>query len=245
MSIVYNTSIVKSGLQLHLDAGNVKSYSGSGNNWVDLISNSNFNTSAYTYPSFASSGAQKYFTFVNNGTTVNNIYSNSIQFSTYTQPNYTRIAWFYLTSYSSSWSPIIQNQIGNNSDMGLTVVSSGQLMFRQYTNTQSSGTASGDYGVNSVGVINTGQWYMAAIAVNRIANTVSFYINGVFDSTVSINVIGNSSSDNIIIGGAITDGLSGGRMFKGYIGSVSHYNRMLSSAEILQNFSAFRGRYGI
>lgn len=36
MGIAYNTSIVRDGLLLHLDAANVKSYPGSGTTWNDL-----------------------------------------------------------------------------------------------------------------------------------------------------------------------------------------------------------------
>jgi hypothetical protein len=36
MSVSYNPSIVTNGLQLCLDAANIKSYLGSGNTWVDL-----------------------------------------------------------------------------------------------------------------------------------------------------------------------------------------------------------------
>ena len=40
MGIVYNTSIIRDGLVLHLDAANVKSYPGSGTTWTDLTGNS-------------------------------------------------------------------------------------------------------------------------------------------------------------------------------------------------------------
>lgn len=41
MGIAYNTSIVRDGLVLHLDAANVKSYPGSGTVWTDLSGNGN------------------------------------------------------------------------------------------------------------------------------------------------------------------------------------------------------------
>ena len=154
MSLTHGPAIVTSGLLLYLDAANPKSYPGSGNFWYDVSGNGNiFGASAYTYPSIGGSGSQKYFTFVNNGTTINNIYSSTINVSTLSQAQYTRIGWFYLTGNNGAWSPIIQNQIGNNSDMGLTV-SGNRLHFRQYTNSQASGTTIGDYGVSGITVIN-------------------------------------------------------------------------------------------
>lgn len=44
MSIVYNTSIVMTGLVLHLDAANTKSYPGVGNTFYDISGNGNHHT---------------------------------------------------------------------------------------------------------------------------------------------------------------------------------------------------------
>jgi len=86
---------------------------------------------------------------------------------------------------------------------------------------------------------------MGTIVVNLALNSVSFYVNGVLDTTQTLNTIGNSNSNNILVGGAYSDSYSGGRMFKGNIASVSHYNRLLSASEILQNFNAQRKRFGV
>lgn len=211
-----------------------------GGGWLDLsINASKFSNGQYAFPGYANG----YLTFTNNGTTINHMVSTT-QPSTSTSTQYTRSAWFYLTGNNSGWSPIIQNQIGNNSDMGLTI-SGNRLHFRQYTKSQSSGTANGDYGVSGTLPVNLNQWYMGTMVVNLTAATVTFYLNGVLDSVQSINTIGNSSSDTIIIGGAYTDSYSGERMFKGNIAMCSHYNRLLSADEVLQIFNSTRSRFGI
>lgn len=245
MATQYSPKIVTGGLQLYLDASNPKSYIGSGTTWNDMTENADtFASSYYTYPSSVTSGTVRYFNFINNGTTINNIYNANPKIDTKVQTRYTRMAWFNLQTGNSAWSPIIQNSIGNNSDMGLTI-NGGYIHFRQYWNTYTSGTTYGDYGVSSVGTINTNTWNSAAIVVNLPSATVTFYINGKFDSTTSINTIGNSNSNIILIGGAETDSYSGDRMFKGYISSAMHYNRLLSSDEILQNHLALKSRFGI
>lgn len=234
-----------SNIQLCLDASNPRSYSGSGTTWNDVSGFQNiFAGSDYTYPSIGGSGLQKYFTFVNNGVTINNIYSTSTNIVTSTQTQYSRIGWFYLTGTNSAWSPIVQNSIGNNGDMCLSV-ESGKLTFHQYTNTASGGTTSQDYSVQGTGTVNTNTWYQGAMVVDRTANTVSLYINGALDRSTSINVIGNSNSNTIVIGGSTVDAYSGDRMFKGYISQVFHYNTTITAGDILQNFNAYRGRYGI
>ena len=99
--------------------------------------------------------------------------------------------------------------------------------------------------MNGTLTVAINRWNMGVIVVDRTANIVSFYLNGVFDSTSAINVIGNSSSNTIIIGGASSDSYSGGRMFKGYISTAAHYNRCLSASEVLQIYNSAKSRFGL
>ena len=150
MGLNHSPRIVTNGLVLCLDAGNTKSYPRSGTVWTDLSGNlTTFGNGSYTFPSYTSG----YFTFVNNGVTINHIKASTNIISTSTDTSYTRIGWFYQTSQSSDWGPIIQNSIGNNSDMGL-VTKSNKLTFYQYTNTATNGTTSQDYHVQSTGTFH-------------------------------------------------------------------------------------------
>lgn len=246
MSYNNGPKIVTDGLQLYLDAGNNKSYIGSGTSWRDLTENSDtFASSYYTYPSPVVSNNVRGFNFINNGTTVNNIYNASPTLNTRVQTSYTRMAWFNLQTNPTEWSPIIQNQIGNNSDMGLAIAPGNYIHFRQYTKSQTNGTADGDYGVSSTGTIDTNCWNSAAIVVNLTAKTVSFYINGIFSSISNLNTIGVASNNTIIVGGAAVDNYSGGRMFKGYISTVMHYGRLLNPEEISQNHNLLKSRFNL
>lgn len=246
MGIAGGPDIIQDGLQILLDAADRNSYSGSGTSWRDIASSINFNSSYYTYPSF-SEDQLGCFSFINNGTTVNNIYPASISLSTYNQTKYTRMAAFNASTFSAQWSPIIQNEIGNNSDMGLTLTNGGKIMYRQYWNTGNGGTTFGDFGIVSTGAtLVTSRWYIISMSVDLPAQYVYFYINGVLDSTVSIGVpIGNAASNNIIVGGAAADSYSGERMFKGKIAMVGHYNRLLTAGEVLQNYNALKTRFGL
>ena len=131
--------------------------------------------------------------------------------------------------------------------MGLTLTSGGQIMYRQYSNTQAGGTAGGDFGIVSTNAtLSTNTWYIVTMVVDLVAQYVYFYINGVLDSAVSIGrVIGNASSNIIVIGGASTDSYGGDRMFKGKIAIASHYNRLLTAAEVQQNYQATKSQLGI
>lgn len=242
MSLNFGPKIPVRGLQIYLDAANTKSYSGSGTAWKDLMGNSDdFDGTAYNYPPFGTTGSTKYFTFTNDGTTIHQA-KNGANVNMTEQTVYSRLAWFYQTSQSSLWGPIIQNSIGNNSDMGLTT-NGNKLHFRQYTN--SNNGVDGDSGYSSTGSFSNNVWVFGAITVDRPSQICKFYINGEYDSQAALNIIGNSNSNEIIIGGASTDAFSGGRMFKGRIAQVMHYSRILTDAEVHEIFSAHRERFGL
>ena len=69
------------------------------------------------------------------------------------------------------------------------------------------------------------------------------YINGVSVGSPTLNATTSVSSwtpASLTIGGYSWDGFT-----TASIGSVKIYNRVLSAAEIQQNFQAQRGRYGV
>ena len=71
MATLYNPSIVKSRLALHLDAANTRSYPGTGNTWTDLSGNGNhFTLSNTTFSSnfiqFASTGVEATSSYATN-----------------------------------------------------------------------------------------------------------------------------------------------------------------------------------
>ena len=264
MSAVNGPSIVTSGLQIYLDVNNTKSYPNSGTTWTDLANKTVFSTSTYTYPAVAGPSNARYFTFINDGVTQNNICSTYTVPSTHTQTQYTRQAWFYLTGFNLGnqlpWSPIITNERGNNSDMALVVGGTGiipgdnRLAFHQYTQPILPGngnTGVQDYNIIGTTLLSLNTWYNGAMTVDHTSHQISLYVNGIFDgagTTINPNIgvdIGNAYGDRIAIGGCFTDGYSGQRMFKGHIALVAHYNRILTADEIFQNFAAHRGRYGV
>jgi hypothetical protein len=126
--------------------------------------------------------------------------------------------------------------------MGLSILNS-KLHFRQYTNTYTSGTTSGDYGVDGTSTFSTGTWNHGAIVVNRSAQSLKIYLNGELDKSTSINLIGNSTSTTVMIGGPDSDSYSGARMYDGKVASVMHYSRELTAEEVLQNYNTTKSRF--
>ncbi len=91
----------------------------------------------------------------------------------------------------------------------------------------------------SATTLNVGQWYIAS--VTRSGSTITHYLNGVLDGS-STNTASISTNNPFTIGNG-HDYTS--EAFGGTIGAIKVYNRALSAAEVKQNFSALRGRYGI
>lgn len=232
-------NIVKNGLVLWLDAANPRSYPGSGTTWRDLISNISF-TPLISSPTFVI-GNPSYVDFeqtppadnLQSTTTISNINS---------QMQYTRAAWFNPESLTGAEvKNIFCNEIGNNSDMAIGILSS-KFLFHQYTN--SSGSISEDLNITGSTILNINAWYYGVVTINRTSQIMNMYLNGNLETTRTIN-IGASSSPTMLIGGPLIDGYSGGRYFDGKIASIAHYNRALSQTEIQQNYNATKARFGL
>ena len=240
MGFYRGPNIVIDGLELVVDIASERSYPGSGTTATCLISGKTFIPDVNA-PAFVTTGIAHMDMEKDNP---DNLKSTSTYSGSNTQNAYTRIAWFNIESSNTNFTPIIGNEVGNNINMGLCV-SNYRLLFHQYNNSASSGTSNGDYSAIGTAQIPANTWTQGAIVVNRSAQTLKFYINGVLDKSMSIPVIGNSNSASVLIGGPDSDSYSGGRYFDGKIARVSHYNRELTAAEIAQNFNAQKSRFGL
>ena len=81
-------------------------------------------------------------------------------------------------------------------------------------------------------------WYCAAITFDASTLQMNLYLNGVLGST--------ATSIAISSGGICKIGEhSNGQSIPGYVPIAMVYNRALTSTEILQNYNATKGRYGL
>ena len=85
-------------------------------------------------------------------------------------------------------------------------------------------------------ILNVGQWYMLT---GIQGTTLDIYINGVLGQSIASNV---NVSTNIVNLGRF-QGYN--RPLNGNVAQTLIYNRVLTATEILQNFNATRGRFGI
>lgn len=224
MSVSYNSSIVTNGLVLCLDAGNPRSYPGTGTNWFDVSGNNN--TGALINGPTYTSGVNGYFTFDGvNDEVRTSLFSNA-------RTNVTMSGWFYVNLGT------VGTFLSNGDDPAGYCIGIGEY----FSTADNQVTALFGYIrwiLTGVYYQYTG-WHMVTMTLNN-DGTPSIYING--------NLVGTypGTISNIpTVGTGFSVGSQWGiRYANTRSGNVNFYNRALTAAEITQNFNALRGRYGI
>ena len=217
MSNLYGPRIVTDGLVLNLDAGNRKSYPGSGSTWYDLSGNGY--TAAMrnlTSSNWVLVDGQKAFETNdtnNQGFTVSNFVRPG------TQRTYS--IWLKSKSFSIGWQTWFDDGVE-------------RILFGTSTNNKVLVYPDVNITVNLQ--INT--WYNLLYTLSGTTATV--YVNGVsIGSGTYSSVLTSGTGDLLILGDSSTEVTSC------YCPCVSVYNRALSATEILQNYNALKGRFGL
>lgn len=226
--------LVKNSLILHLDPGSKASYPGTGTVWYDLSGrNNNFNILASAY----NSTGPKYMDF--NGSYGMAKNTTDIRLSgNVTYCLWTRVKalgdWRTLTrGYAGDHQVIIEfnsNRIGMYDNDGAGFVDSGAL--------QSSipGNATTTWAFLHFRFSTSSPYYQ--LSWNDTPSTIRGSSTNISSSyTRGFGAIGGYHAEN-------TDPSSGSQ-FWGDIGLFLTYNKVLSDAEILQNYNATKGRFGL
>lgn len=228
MGLTHSAGIVTDGLVLCLDAGNLRSYPGTGTVWSDISKNGNDGTltNGPTYSSLNGGnivfdGSNDYVVTPSTTFTANNdfVYEVVIKSdSTYQQGK-----------------GILANKTYWNTGHGAAIshISNPQTIYGYVT------TNISHYDINST-VGPTYGW--THVVMRRNNNDLRFFINGQQKGTTrTIAGTITGESDKFWIG-SVVDGLSS---WLGNISVVRVYNRALTQREIEQNFNSLRGRFGI
>jgi hypothetical protein len=246
MSFVHSPKIVTDGLVLALDAGNTKSYPGSGTTWFDLSGNNNHFT-LYNSPTFNSS---KYFTF--DGIDDYARSTATLNLSLYRA--ITVLIWFQPLSYPSSGilDFIYEHTNNFNNNIGGFVHTYNDTSLGQDYQIflSNKGNAGYNLGVWNKTLFNNLTWKhsSAIIDTNQLSVENTLYVNGDLTTALSNPVPGYAANNtNTFANDYFYVGTRGGATFFSdlNISGIQIYNRALSASEIQQNFNATRGRYGI
>lgn len=221
MGTYYNPRIVTDGLVLALDAGNAKSYPGSGTTWTDLSGRGN-NGTLTDGPTYNAN---------NNGSIlldgVNDYISISCSSNTIRAYNSTTQFIVKLPTYAGGQRNILSYRSVNSLYIGKQ--SGGIFCYYNTLNTPAY----------TVGTIADNAIVHVAVTCDATNNLLSVYINGLLAGSVSRTGWSTEYNTTMTIGGSDLEYMVGDFY------SFSHYDRVLSIQEIKQNFNATRGRYGI
>ena len=208
--------VVQSGLVLNLDAGVLSSYPGSGNTWTDLSGNGNTGT-------LNNMQVPGDYTSTNGGILT---FDGSNEYVSSTLPaltSYTTSAWVRLRIPNAGEYQLLQTF---NDGFGMSVLTNKFF-------TYNGGNNFGQTVANDV-------WYNWVVtSTNTPSNSTKIIINTIVDGTFSS--YGAISSGAIALAGYVGQS----RYLNADISSFTVYNRVLTAAEIVQNFNATRSRYGI
>lgn len=242
MAVYAGPEIIENGLVLSLDAGNRKSYLGSGTTWTDLSGRGNTGTLT-NGPTYNSSnggsltfdGTDDYISLPNAG--IRNLLSTDCTIS-------------LICSYSTKVGLIFPTLIGSMSFGGNWA--GWRLVFTASNRTLAFSNASGINGGNQSTLDfnytfpdNANQFTHVSctwIASTKAKNT---YINGVLTNSTASSTygFGENTTEGVRIA-SLSNG-QGDNFFSGRVANTILYNRALTAAEIQQNFNALRGRFGI
>jgi hypothetical protein len=226
-------TIVTSGLTLNLDAGDVISYPTTGTSWYD-VSYVNNNATLNNGPTFVSSGVSSSILFDGSDDYVSG--PNLLNGAT----KATLCGWVKRSSTSSQISFGVLDYPNLPTDKRIEIVwySDGNL-YGEVGNTQN------DW-VNTTQTVNNTNWHHISFVYDGTQPTNTTKVKLYFDGVLKTNA---GSAGTIQSSVSTTGPMVIGRRNTGYnsgnISTVQFYNRNLSDAEILQNYNALKGRYGL
>ena len=227
----YGPRTITNGLVLALDAGNSKSYPGSGTTWTDLSASGNNGTLVNGVGYNSGNLGSLVFDGVNDYVNLGNILD-------YTTENFTFNTFFYLNSFTTSTPgqgpQLFWKGSFNTNGYYCAINADGTILFH----TNQSGA--GQFSYTSPGLIAVGVWNN--VSVVRTGPSVKIYINGVDRTNASATHINPTSSTGNFQLGAYDAGF----IYSNHrVATFQSYSRALSAAEIQQNFNALKGRFGL
>ena len=230
--LAHSPSIVMNNLVLCLDAGNTKSYPGSGTTWTDLSGNGNTGTLVNGVGYNSSNGGSLTFDGVNDNVSI--LYNASLKPTT----AITMEAFCYIQNNSTIWTSLIQYPFNSAFhtdpyfEWGIYLNMSSRFLHTRIDGEPASSPSN---------VWNFDVWTYVAITFEN--QSVKYYVNGssVGSSSITKTSITYNADNPVYIG----KNASGSEPFEGRLGNIKVYNRALTESEIQQNFIATRSRFSI
>ena len=236
MGLAHSPRIVTDGLVLALDAGNTKSYPGSGTTWTDIIGNNNGTLT--NGPAFSSDNGG-YLDFDGSNDYVQLPASSDLNFGT---GNFTIEGWFNKDATTALQTLLCSNKYytnGNNGNWILRISSATQIALATY-----DGTGNLEYTEFSASTSVDTWHHFALVREGTGTNETKFYLDGVLKGSMTVSKSLTDAGTNGLRIGEESDSGPGNAPFNGKISNVKIYKgKALTASEVLQNYNALKGRY--
>jgi hypothetical protein len=228
------SGIVTAGLIFNVDASETASYPGSGSIVYDTAGTNN---GTLTNGASWSTSGGRHFEFDG--------LDDYIELGSITAANPISLAgsnshtievWFRGDASGDLYQRIIDKSSGGNAANGWCIIANDSPASKTTWSYAINGTAA----FSSPNIWSAGTWYQ--MILTHSGTSVKVYRNTTNVSNYSISKTPPSVTTNMRIA---TWNHSTGREYNGQIGAIRIYNRVLTTAEISQNFDAKRGEYGI
>ena len=236
MALQHSPSIVTNGLILCLDAANPRSYSGSGTSCTD-VSGSGNNGTLVNGVSYSSSNMG---TFVFDGVDDYINVSNPASLNPGSN-SFTIDSWVY--QKDNGFNGVVDAR-GANLHGFLWILNYTSAGFVSFFLNTTNDIDQNVYVSTVATFTEVLAWMNVSVVINRGENNITFYKNGI-QQGASVTILSGGSADPgsgyiYHVGGDL-----GGPEANINLSTIKQYNRALSAQEVLQNFNALRGRYGV
>lgn len=219
-----NLGIVRSNLQLYLDAADPASYPGSGTTWTDLSPNA-YATTLVGSPTYSTT----YFNFPD--TSARYVDTNQ----SLAAESFSVGGWFR-TSAGGLKMTVCKEQVSGWPWNYRIYYNGGQIV----GDIAQSGSANQAIATPLTNY-NNGSWYL--VMFTRDSSTLKLYINGAEVNSVANTLVGSiTNAQELWIG---RSAYVGAYQWVGDIGQVFVYDRVLTANENLQNYTATKSTYGL
>ncbi len=234
MGLEHSPLIVTNGLIFFVDAGNTRSYPGSGNTWYDL-SGTGKTVTLYNTP-----------TYTSNNLGALDFDAGSSEYGAFTSPGnlstFTVEAWIKVNTTPSAGTVqaiLTQSFPGLNTRINYSLGFNGTNGTGSYDGKINGGFYNGTWRLTAGFTPDVGVWYHTAVTYN--GTTIIQYLNGSQQSTLSYAATPTGSGSSSYIMRRWDDA----NFLDGVLPQLRLYDRALSSTEIVQNYNATKKRYGL
>jgi len=219
--------IVDDGLILAIDAGSARSYPGSGTAWNDLSSTA----SVYT---------------LTNGPSFNSGNGGSFDFDGADDFATTSSAPIAASATAYSFEAVFKTDTNSATqviwEQGTSTSVAGRRVCMLLTSTGKGGFNGQNADFHSSVDYSANVWYNWTITVDTTlsSNKIKIYVNGVLSAQGNPTGTLNAGADVARVGNKIANN---GEAFNGKIALVRAYNKVLTAAEVAQNYNAQKSRF--